>query len=66
MEEVGGEGRKFICCDDGVTPSKEKLIMIKTMLESVRLNLKGASSPPEGSGSQHLFLLINIKLPFFI
>lgn len=40
--------------------------MIKTMLESVRLNLKGASSPPEGSGTQHLFLLINIKLPFFI
>lgn len=40
--------------------------MIKMMLGSVCLNLRGTSSPPEGSGAQHLFLLINIELPIFI
>lgn len=56
----GGEGGKFICRDDGVTPSNEKLLMIKTMLETVCLHFKGALSQPEGSSAQHLFLLITI------
>lgn len=34
--------------------------MIKTMLETVRLNLKGALSQPKGPSAQHLFLLITI------
>lgn len=53
-------GGKFICRDDGVTPSNKKLLMIKTMLETVCLHFKGALSQPEGSSAQHLFLMITI------
>lgn len=56
----GGERRKLICWDDGVTPSNEKLIMIKTMIETVCLNFKGVLSQPRGPSAQHLFLLITI------
>lgn len=60
----GGEGGNFIYWDDGVTPSDEKLVMIKTTLETVRLHFKGVLSQPKGSGESTSSCWLPSSFPF--